>query len=79
MRFGAPRQGSQIEDEIVDPDDGEQNVGVPFRFGVLLRLCDADQIAADRQDAKEIIADNDNPRAERVRQACPGCPLHHME
>ena len=41
----AAEDGAEEHQQIGDPDDGEPQVGVPFRLGVFLALGDAEQVA----------------------------------
>lgn len=56
VRFLAPGKRAHIEHEIGYPDDDEPDIGVPFGLGIFLRLCDAEEIAGNRDETEEVEA-----------------------
>ena len=78
MRFLTARQCADVEQKISDPDNHQQNVGIPFWLCIFLRLRDADQIAGDSKQAEEIVADQHNPGAQLIRQTGTRGALHDM-
>ena len=67
MRLLAPNQRAQVDDEIGHPNNDQPDIGVPFRFGVFLRLRDAHQVAGRGDDAEQIVAEQNEPWAQLVR------------
>ena len=61
MRLLAPRERAQVEQEIGDPDDDQPQVGIPFGFGVFLRLRHAHEIAGDGEDTEQVVAEEHEP------------------
>ena len=79
VRFLPPCQRADVDQEIGDPDDHQQDVGIPFRLGIFLGLGEAHQVAARGQHAKQVVADEHEPGAELVGQACARRALQDME
>ena len=78
VRFLAPHQRAQVDDEIGHPDDEQHEVGVPLGLGVLLRLGDAHQVAGDGEQAEQVVAEEHEQRAELVGNARPRGALHDV-
>ena len=72
VRFLALDDRRQEDQEIGDPDDGQPQIGVPFRLGVFLGLGNAEQIAGAGDHDEEVVAEDDEPGREspasRARQ-----------
>ena len=79
VRFLAPGERAQVDEEIDHPDDDEPDVGIPFRLGIFLGLGDAQQVAAGGDDAEQVVADQHEPGRELVGQARARRALQHME
>ena len=79
VRFLAPRQRAQVDDEVGHPDDDQPEVGVPLGLGVLLRLGDAHHVAGDGEQAEQVVAEQHEQRAELVGHARPRGALHDVE
>ena len=79
VRLLAASQRAQIEDEIGDPHDIQPDIGIPFRLGIFLRLRNAHQVAGCGDDAEQVVAKQDEPRGQLVRQARTRGSLHHIE
>ena len=78
VRLGAPHDGAEIDQQINDPHDGEPQIGIPFRFGIFLRLRDAEQIAGAGDDDEEVVAEDDEPRRDVAHHARPAGALHDI-
>ena len=79
MGLLAAHDGADKDDEISDPDNGEPDVDVPFRFGVFLRLGDTEQVAGCRQYDEQLVSPEDEPAKISAEQPCLGGPLHDIE
>ena len=55
------QHGAEIGDQVGDPDDGQPEVGVPFRLRVLLALGDAEQVAGRGDQDEELVSQQDEP------------------
>ena len=67
------------DQQIGDPDDGQPEVGIPFRLGIFLRLGDAEQIAGAGDQDEEIVAEHDEPGREIAGKARAAGLLHDVE
>ena len=72
-------QRAQEHQQIGDPDDGQPQIGIPFRLGIFLRLGDAEQIAGAGDHDEEVVAEHHEPGRELAGEAGPAGPLHHVE
>ncbi len=79
VRLLAPHDGAEIDQQIDDPDDGQPEVGVPFRLGIFLRLGDAEQIAGAGDDDEEVVAEHDEPGRDVAGQPRARGALHDIE
>ena len=79
VRLLAPRDRADVEHEVGDPHDDQPEVGVPFGFGVFLRLGDAHQVAGDGEHAEQVVAEQHEPRADLPGEPRAGGPLHDVE
>ena len=79
VRLGAPHDGAEEDQQIDDPDDGQPEIGVPFRLGIFLRLGDAEQIAGAGDHDEEIVAEHHEPRREIAGEPRPAGALHDIE
>ena len=79
VRLGAPHDGAEEDQQIGHPDDGQPEIGVPFRLGVFLRLRDAEQIAGAGDDDEEIVAEHDEPRRQIADEPRARGALHDVE
>src|SRR3546814_310170 len=61
MRLLALHQCADEDDEIDHPDDGQPQIGVPFRLGIFAALGDAGEIAGGGQDDEQLIAEEQEP------------------
>src|SRR5690606_32859527 len=71
VRLLPARQRADVEEKVGHPHDDQPQVGVPFGFRIFLRLGDADEIAAHREHAEKVVAEDHEPGAELPRQAGP--------
>ena len=79
VRLGAPHDRAEKDQEIGNPDHGEPEVGVPFGFGVFLRLRDAEQVAGAGDHDEEVVAEHDEPWRDIADNACAAGALHDIE
>ncbi len=79
MRLLALHHRAEEDQQVDDPDDGQPEVGIPFRLGVFLALRDAEQIAGAGDDDEEVVAEDDEPGRERASQPRPAGALHDVE
>ena len=79
VRFLALDERHQEHQQIGHPDDGQPEIGVPFRLGIFLRLGDAEQIAGAGDQDEEVVAEDDEPRREIAGETHPAGLLHHIE
>ena len=79
VRFLALDDRRQEDQEIGDPDDGQPQIGVPFRLGVFLGLGNAKQIAGAGDHDEEVVADDDEPGRDVAGEPCPAGLLNHIE
>ena len=70
---------AEEDQQIGDPDDGQPEVGVPFRLGIFLRLGDAEQIAGAGDDDEEVVAEHDEPGREVAGEPRAAGALHDIE
>ena len=56
MRFRPLDDRADEHRSIADPDDGQPDIDIPFRFGIFLGLGDAQQIAGGRQHDEQLVA-----------------------
>ena len=61
MRLLAAHQRADIKQEIDNPDDHQQDVGIPFGLRIFLGLRDPHQIAGNGEYAEKVVADKDDP------------------
>jgi hypothetical protein len=78
MRLVPACECADVEDEVDHPDDDQQDVGIPFRFGVFLGLRDAHQVARGGEQAEQVEAQQDEPGRDLPRKTGPAGALHHM-
>ena len=67
VRFLAAGERAKEEQQIGHPDDDQPEVGIPFGLGIFLALADAHEIAADREQAEQVVAEQHEPGTELVR------------
>src|SRR3546814_12952887 len=66
MRLLALHQCADEDDEIDHPDDGQPQIGVPFRFSIFAALGDAGEITGGGQDDEQLIAEEQEPEIGRA-------------
>ncbi len=79
MRLDPLHDRAEEDQQISDPDGDQEKVGVPFGFGIFLRMGDAEQIAGRGDDDEEIIAEHDEPGRKVAGEPCPGRALHDIK
>ncbi len=79
MRLFALQHGAEEDNEIGDPDDGEPDIDIPFRFSIFAALCDTEQVAGCSHYDKELIAPEYEPGQIATNEACATGTLHDIE
>lgn len=77
--FLALPERAEEHEQIDDPDDGQPQIGVPFRLGIFLPLRHTEQVARAGDDDEEIVAQHHEPRRQIARDACARGLLHDVE
>ena len=79
MRLFALPQRDEKDEQIRNPHDCEEEICIPFGFGIFLRLRNAEQIARARNQDEEIIAQHHEPRRNIASKARMAGALHDIE
>ena len=79
VRFLALDDRAQEGQQVADPHDGEPDVHVPFRLGILAPFGDAQQIAGARHQNEDIVAPEHEPGQRPAPQPRLAGALHDIE
>jgi hypothetical protein len=79
VRFLAPQDGAEEDDEIGYPHDRQPKVHVPFRLGVFPRLGDAEEIAGRSEHDEDLVAPEHEPGEAAAEEAGASRALDHVE
>ncbi len=79
MGFTPGHDCPQENHQIRDPDNCQQQIDIPFRFGIFARLGNPDDIAGRRQDDKKLITPEHEPGEVAPKQLLPRRALDHPE
>ena len=79
VRFLALDDRRQEHQQIDHPDDGQPEIGVPFRLRIFLGLGDAEQISGAGDHDEEVVAQHDEPGRDIAGEPHAAGPLHDIE
>ncbi len=79
VRFLAPEQREQEDQQVSHPDECQPDIDVPLRFRIFLRLGDTHDVTGCGQHDEELIAPEDEPVQPAQRQSGTAGPLHDVE
>jgi 23S rRNA (cytosine1962-C5)-methyltransferase len=79
VRLFAFPDRAEVDQQVRDPDDCQEKIGVPLGLRILLALRDAEQVAGAGHDDEDVVAPHDEPRRPAAGEARVARALHHVE
>ena len=79
VRFRPLQQRGHKHRQIGDPDPGEPQIDVPFRFSILLALRNAQKVASGRQNDEQLVSPEHEGRQARQRKPRAAGALDYVE
>ena len=70
---------AEVNQEVDNPHNRQEQIGVPFWLGIFLGLRNAKKIAGAGDDDEEIVAKHDEPRRDVTGEPRTAGPLHDVE
>ncbi len=78
VRFLAFPQRPQEQQQVEDPDNGQPEIGVPFRFRVFLALGDTEHIPGTGENDENVVTQDHEPGQDLARHAHTARPLNDI-